>query len=82
VTPFAGIAGMSATRVIVPTALASGLWYAGLIAVGSALGLSWQAVRDVIDQSSLVLGIAGVVAAAGLAWWLWRHTHPSSPGEE
>lgn len=70
VTPFAGVAGMPASRVIVPTALASGLWYAFLIAVGSALGLSWEAVRHLVDRSSLVLGLIGAVAAAGVVWWI------------
>ena len=76
VTPFAGVAGMTAWRVILPTALASALWYTLLIAAGSALGLSWDTVRRLVDRSSQALGIVGAIAAALAVWWLWRRARP------
>ena len=72
VTPFAGVAGMSPLRAIVPAALASGIWYVLLVAAGSALGLSWPAVRGLLDRASFWLGWVGLAATLAFGVWLWR----------
>jgi len=72
VTPFAGVVGISPARALVPAAAASALWYAMLIAAGSALGWSWPAVRRLVEQASSVLAVLGVLAALALAAWIWR----------
>ena len=74
VTPFAGVAGMPAARALVPSAAASAVWYAFLVAAGSLLGLSWPRARALLDDATHVLGLLAVVAAALLAAWLWRRT--------
>jgi membrane protein DedA with SNARE-associated domain len=72
VTPFAGVAGMSPLRALLPAALASGLWYTFLIAVGSTLGLSWDKARRVVDGTTTVLTVVGLLAAVACGAWLWR----------
>ncbi len=72
VTPFAGVAGMPPLRALVPTALASALWYALLVAAGSALGLNWESVRRLVERANTVLGVVALLAAAAFAFWVWR----------
>src|SRR6266704_6099622 len=48
VTPFAGVTGMPPARALVPAALASAIWYAFLVVVGSTLGLSWDGVKALL----------------------------------
>jgi len=74
VTPFAGIAGLSPLRALIPTFTASAVWYALLVAVGAALGLSWQAVRQLVDRGSAVLAAIGLVALVLFVLWLVRRT--------
>ena len=74
VTPFAGVVGMRPARVLVPAATASALWYAFLIAVGSALGLQWEAAKELVNDTSRVLGIVAAAATAALVAWLWRRS--------
>ena len=72
VTPFAGVLGMRPAHVLVPAALASGIWYAAIIVVGSALGLHWPQVRSLVDDATGALGVAGIVAVAVVVLWLRR----------
>lgn len=72
VTPFAGVVKMPPAKALVPAALASGIWYAFLVAVGSALGLSWPAVRSLVDRLSTALGLLGLAAALAFSLWLYR----------
>ncbi len=72
VTPLAGVVGMPPLRALVPAALASGLWYAFLIAAGSALGLSWSSVRLLVERANTTLGVVALAAAALFGLWLWR----------
>lgn len=77
VPPFAGVAGLSPARAILPIAAASAIWYAGLIAAGTALGLQWPAVRQLVERVTGALGIVGVVVAAGIVVWLVRRRRRS-----
>jgi membrane protein DedA with SNARE-associated domain len=72
VTPFAGVVGLPLLRAMLPSAAASAIWYAFLIAAGSALGLSWAGVRRLVDEANTVLGTVGALAAAAFGLWLWR----------
>jgi membrane protein DedA with SNARE-associated domain len=74
VPPFAGVAGLSARRALVPAAVASALWYAFLAFAGYALADNWQAVKSVVASTNRVLGIAALAATAAAAWWLWRRS--------
>ena len=77
VTPFAGVVGMSPLKALLPAAAASALWYAGIVAAGSALGLQWEAVRRLIEQANSALGLVALAATAAAAVWLWRRLNPS-----
>ena len=63
VPPFAGIAGLSAARTLVPLALASALWYGGLTFLVATLGTNLEAVLAALARVNRVLG----AAALGLA---------------
>jgi membrane protein DedA with SNARE-associated domain len=85
VTPFAGIMGMRPSHVLIPAALASAIWYALIVVVGSALGLHWAEVRSLVDEAGFVLGIAGILAVLALVFWIRRRVrqrgaHASSGG--
>ena len=72
VTPFAGVAGLSPARTLLPAALASAIWYALLIAAGPTLGLQWEAVRRLVERLTGALAALGAVLAAAFLLWLWR----------
>jgi membrane protein DedA with SNARE-associated domain len=72
VTPFAGIAGMSPARALIPSAVASAIWYAFLIAAGSFLGQTWPRARALLEDANRVLAIVATVAAVLAAVLLWR----------
>jgi membrane protein DedA with SNARE-associated domain len=74
VTPFAGIAGLSPARALVPAALASAIWYALLAAAGYTVAENWEAVKALVDDTNRVLGILGAVALAAALAWLWRRS--------
>jgi membrane-associated protein len=72
VTPFAGVVGMSPWRALLPAASASAIWYAFLIVVGTALGLNWEAARELVDKANRWLALVSVLVTAAIVFWLWR----------
>jgi len=72
VMPFAGVVALPPERALIPAFLASALWYAGLIVVGSALGLQWEAIRSVVIGANRALGVVALIAAALFALWMAR----------
>jgi membrane protein DedA with SNARE-associated domain len=72
VPPFAGIAGLSAPRALIPLALASALWYAGLTFCVARLGTDLDAVMAAVAQVNRVLGAAAVGILIFLAMWTVR----------
>lgn len=72
VPPFAGVAGMPPVKALVPAAAASAIWYALLVFAGSALGLSWDAVKRLVEDANRLLSLAAATAAVLAALWLWR----------
>jgi membrane protein DedA with SNARE-associated domain len=72
VTPFAGIAGVSPLRALLPAASASALWYAFLTAAGATFGRNWEAVRGLLDSANRALAAAAVVATLLLGVYFWR----------
>jgi len=79
VTPFAGVVGMSPSRALLPAAIASGIWYAVLIVIGTAVGANWESARRFVDDLNRVLGFVAALAALAGVWWLWkrRRTKPT-----
>jgi len=72
VMPFAGLAGVSAPRALVPLSLASALWYGLLTYAVVTLGANLDAVLALLRQVNHVLGVAALAATAALALWIWR----------
>ena len=72
VMPFAGVVALPPERALPPAFLASALWYAGLIVVGSALGLRWEAIRSLVIGANRALGVVALIATALFALWLAR----------
>jgi membrane protein DedA with SNARE-associated domain len=74
VTPFAGVAGVSPARALVPAAVASLLWYAFLAFAGYTLAANWEAAKSIVADANRALGIAALVATLALVVWLWRRS--------
>lgn len=72
VTPFAGVVGLGAWRALLPAAIASAIWYAVLIAIGTAVGANWESARRFVDDLNRVLGIVAALVTLAAVWWLWR----------
>lgn len=72
VTPFAGVAGLSPARALVPAAVASAIWYAFLAFAGYELAQNWDAVKSLVGHTNRALGIVALVVAVAGALWL-RH---------
>lgn len=70
VTPFAGVVGMPAARVLIPAATASAIWYAFLVSLGAFLGLNWERARTHLDDLNRVLGVLATAAVLGFVLWL------------
>lgn len=79
VPPFAGVAGLSPLRALLPAAVASAIWYALLIVAGTALGLPWAALRELVERVTGALSLAGAILAAAVLVWLWRRRRPRAP---
>lgn len=72
VTPFAGVVGISPLRALIPSASASAIWYAFLVAAGAALGLNFEAAKGLVGSTNRVLGLVSVAVVMLAALWLWR----------
>jgi membrane protein DedA with SNARE-associated domain len=79
VTPFAGVAGVSPTRALVPAALASALWYAFLASAGYTLADNWARARTFVEGANRALGVLAVVVTVVLGLWLWRRSRTKRP---
>jgi membrane protein DedA with SNARE-associated domain len=67
VAPFAGLIHLSPWRAFLPMALASAIWYGGLIFVAAELGNRFDQIRNVISGVNLTLGIlSGLVAVVAV----------------
>ncbi len=73
VAPFTGIIGLSPLRALGPIALASALWYGGIVLAASLLGASWTTMATVLDELNRGLYlVVGALAIGGVAWWIVR----------
>jgi len=61
VAPFTGIIRLSPLRALGPVALASALWYGGIILAASMLGASWSTIAGALDELNRGLYVA--------VWW-------------
>ena len=74
VTPFAGLAGMTPARALIPSASASAIWYTFLVVAGSVLAQSWPRAQALLVDANRALAIVAVstVALVALLWWRAR----------
>jgi membrane protein DedA with SNARE-associated domain len=74
VTPFAGVAGMRPARALIPSASASAIWYAFLVAAGSVLAQSWPRAQALLADANRALAIVAgsIVVFVALLWWRAR----------
>jgi|DewCreStandDraft_1066081.scaffolds.fasta_scaffold11166_3 membrane protein DedA with SNARE-associated domain len=78
---FAGVSHLRWPAALLPMALASGLWYGVLVALGSWAGVRWAWVQTQLHRVGVGLWLLSVtVLALVLAWW-WRtrHARPREP---
>lgn len=61
VPPFAGLVGLGVVRTIVPMALASAIWYGGIIMLGALLGAEWERINRIITDVNRTLAIVGLI---------------------
>ncbi len=69
----AGLGGVAFWRLAVPLAAAAGVWYAGIVLVGTTGGRSFGAVSRAFATytNEFTLGVI-VLTGVALAWWLVR----------
>ncbi|MDX1492448.1 MAG: DedA family protein [Longimicrobiales bacterium] len=73
---FAGITHQGWTRVVLPIAVASALWYGGLVYLGMLAGRNLALLERLLGSLNRWLALAAlVVAVAAGLWWL-RTRHP------
>ncbi len=72
VPPFAGVAGLSARRTVLPLALASGLWYGAVTFLVATLGTNFDVVVAVLGRVNRVLGVVGLGVLLLVVIWTVR----------
>jgi membrane protein DedA with SNARE-associated domain len=72
VCPFAGIAGLSAPRVLIPIALASAAYYGLLVWFVARLGGNFEQVVTFVRHLNVTLGVLAGIAALVVGWLVWR----------
>lgn len=78
VPPFAGVAGLSAPRALIPTAVASGIWYGALTFLVSRYVNEIHEVARLMDRLSIwTLAAAGAVVIVIVVIVLARRRHAS-----
>ena len=69
----AGVARMNIKKFVIYTFAGSLPWCIGLAYVGQRLGEKWDkdpTLKDLFHRFDFIIGI---VLAAAVAWWVWRH---------
>jgi len=76
VAPFAGLAGLSFPRTLIPIAIACAIWYPLITWIGARLGSEWDAIVAILGRLNRALGIAALVVLLaliiGVLWWKRR----------
>ena len=73
VPPFAGLVNLSPLRTLVPTGVASAIWYGGITMLGTLIGAEWGRINRIMLGVNRTLGIITVVlVAAALVWYFLK----------
>lgn len=65
VAPFTGLIGLSPARAILPMAVASGIWYAGIVVLATFVGSEWDRIGGTIERLNRGLGLFTAVLVLG-----------------
>jgi membrane protein DedA with SNARE-associated domain len=72
---FAGVTRVPLTRVLLPLAAASAIWYGALVYLGAMAGRNWDAIVGFSARASGVLLVVAVLLLTVFAAWWWRTRH-------
>lgn len=73
---FAGVTHVPPTRVVLPLAGASALWYGALVYLGGFAGRNWREILALFERfSTVLLIVASGLVAAFLYWWWHSRRH-------
>ncbi|MDH3271859.1 MAG: DedA family protein [Gemmatimonadota bacterium] len=76
---FAGTTRQGWIRVALPIAIASGLWYGGLVYLGLLAGRNLDALERALGSLNRTLTVAAIVIALTVGvWWVWSRRPPES----
>lgn len=78
---FAGATHQPWTRVVPPLALASGIWYGGLVGLGLLAGQNLDVLSEQLGSISGVLGTTAMLAGGLIAAWWVRSRRRAKEGE-
>lgn len=82
VPAFAGVARLSFASVAVPVAVASAIWYGGLVRLGSIAGENVDTMLDwYATANRLLLAVAAAISVVILLAWLRTRRQASGSGE-
>jgi membrane protein DedA with SNARE-associated domain/uncharacterized tellurite resistance protein B-like protein len=71
VPPFAGLVNLSPLRTLVPTGVASAIWYGGITVLGTVIGAEWERINHIILGVNRTLGLITLaLIAAAVLWYL------------
>ncbi len=75
VPAFAGISHQGFWRTAIPIAVASAIWYGGLMWLGFLAGQNLARVARWLNDANLVLLLVAVALGVGIGVWWWRTRH-------
>mgnify|MGYP002623265803 CR=1 FL=1 len=70
VAPFAGLIHLGPVRAGIPMALASAVWYGGLVFLASAFGQQFSRILELVSGINRTLGIIALLLLAALIGWI------------
>lgn len=79
VAPFAGLVNLPVMVTLVPVILATMLWYAFLVWVGTTVGAEWESINRVLGRLNQSLAIVAAVVALGIVVLVLRRRRRRPP---
>ncbi len=73
---FAGVTHNGFVPVAVPLAVASAIWYGGLVWLGALAGRNLQLLSSLLGRLNGTLAVLALILGGLIALWWWRTRHP------